>query len=160
MSDATTTVDTYLAMWNETDPKHRAQLIERAWAGDGRYVDPMLEAEGHAAISEMVAGVQAKFPGHRFRRLSGIDTHHDQLRFAWDLVSPEGAVVVAGLDIGALASDGRLRRITGFFGAGLTNCCGARVSGSQGRLSATSSAGMFEPPTGITMYCRPRATYV
>ena len=68
----------------------------------------LLEAEGHAAISEMVAGVQAKFPGHRFRRLSGIDTHHDQLRFAWDLVSPEGAVVVAGLDIGALASDGRL----------------------------------------------------
>ena len=76
----------------------------------------MLEAEGHAAISEMVAGVQAKFPGHRFRRRSGVDTHHDQLRFAWDLVNPEGTVVVAGLDIGALASDGRLRRITGFFG--------------------------------------------
>src|SRR5436309_1616811 len=87
----------------------------------------MLEAEGHAAISEMVAGVQAKFPGHRFRRLSGIDTHHDQLRFAWDLVSPEGAVVVAGLDIGALASDGRLRRITGFFGSGLTDMEGPAV---------------------------------
>jgi len=70
----------------------------------------MLEAEGHAAISEMVAGVQAKFP---FRRRSGVDTHHDQLRFAWDLVNPEGTVVVAGIDIGALASDGRLRRITG-----------------------------------------------
>jgi len=76
MTDATTIVDTYLAMWNETDPECRAQLIERAWAGEGRYVDPMVEAEGHAAISEMVAGV----------------------------------------DIGALASDGRLRRITGFFG--------------------------------------------
>ena len=35
---------------------------------------------------------------------------------SWDLVTPEGAVVVAGVDIGALASDGRLRRITGFFG--------------------------------------------
>jgi len=76
----------------------------------------MLEAEGHAAISEMVAGVQAKFPAHRFRRLSAVDMHHDQLRFVWDLVTPEGAVVVAGVDIGALASDGRLRRITGFFG--------------------------------------------
>ena len=116
MNDATTIVDTYLAMWNETDPKRRAQLIARAWASDGRYVDPMLEAEGHAAISEMVAGVQAKFPGHRFRRLSGVDTHHDQLRFAWDLVTPEGAVVVAGIDVGALGPDGRLRRITGFFG--------------------------------------------
>ena len=76
----------------------------------------MLEAERHAAIGEMVAGVQAKFPAHRFRRLSAVDMHHDQLRFVWDLVTPEGAVVVAGVDIGALASDGRLRRITGFFG--------------------------------------------
>ena len=76
----------------------------------------MLEAEGHAAIGEMVAGVQTKFPVHRFRRLSAVDMHHDQLRFVWDLVTPEGAVVVAGVDIGALASDGRLPRITGFFG--------------------------------------------
>jgi len=67
----------------------------------------MLEARGHAALGEMVAGVQAKFPGHRFRRRSGVDTHHDQLRFAWDLVTPDGAVVV---------TDGRLERITGFFG--------------------------------------------
>ena len=67
----------------------------------------MLEARGHAALGEMVAGVQAKFPGHRFRKRSGVDTHHDQLRFAWDLVTPDGAVVV---------TDGRLERITGFFG--------------------------------------------
>jgi hypothetical protein len=116
MSDVTKTVDTYLAAWNETDPRGRAQLIERAWTGDGAYVDPMLEAAGHAAIGEMVAGVQAKFPGHRFRRGSGVDAHHDQLRFAWDLVAPDGSVVVAGVDIGTLAPDGRLRRITGFFG--------------------------------------------
>jgi hypothetical protein len=116
MGDATTIVDTYLAMWNETDPKRRAQLIEQAWAGHCRYVDPMLEAEGHAALAEMVAGVQAKFPGHRFRRRSGVDAHHDQLRFAWDLVAPDGAVVVAGVDVGALGADGRLQRITGFFG--------------------------------------------
>jgi len=60
--------------------------------------------------------VQAKFPGHRFRRRSGVDTHHNQLRFAWDLVSPDGTVIVAGVDVGALAVDGRLQRITGFFG--------------------------------------------
>ena len=116
MGDATTIVDTYLAMWNETDARRRAQLIERAWTGDGRYADPMLEAQGHAALSDMVAGVHAKFPGHRFRRRSGVDAHHDQLRFAWDLVAPDGAVVVAGIDVGALAADGRLERITGFFG--------------------------------------------
>jgi len=117
MSDVKTTVDTYLAMWNEADPTRRAKHIERAWTDDARYVDPMLEAAGHAALSEMVTGVQARFPGHRFRRVSGIDIHHDQLRFAWELVAPDGAVVVAGIDVGVLAADGRLRRITGFFGA-------------------------------------------
>ena len=116
MNDIATTVDAYLAMWNETDAARRAAHIERVWTSDGRYVDPMLEAEGRAALSEMVADVHAQFPGHRFRRVSGIDAHHDQLRFAWDLVAPDGAVVVAGIDIGILTADGRLERITGFFG--------------------------------------------
>src|SRR5215813_9380700 len=116
MSEVTAVVDTYLAMWNETDPGRRRAHVERAWAEDGRYVDPMLEAAGHAAIGEMVAGVQARFPGHRFRRTSGVDAHHDQVRFGWVLAGPDGAVTVAGIDVGEVASDGRLRRITGFFG--------------------------------------------
>jgi hypothetical protein len=82
----------------------------------GRYVDPRQDAEGHAAIGEMVAEVQAKFPGHRFRRISAIDSHHDQLRFAWDLAASDGSVLVAGIDVGLLAPDGRLLCITGFFG--------------------------------------------
>ena len=115
MSDVTTTVDTYLAMWNETDPAKRADLIEQAWTTDGRYVDPMLEADGHAAIGDMVDTVQRTYPGQQFRRLSGIDAHHDHLRFAWELAG-DGTVTVQGIDIGELADDGRFTRITGFFG--------------------------------------------
>ncbi len=116
MSDVTTVVDTYLAMWNEDDPTARAGLIDGAWADDGSYVDPLLEATGPTALSQMVDGVHAQFPGHRFRRRSGIDAHHDRIRFAWDLVAPDGAVTVAGVDVGVLADDGRLASITGFFG--------------------------------------------
>ncbi|MGD9891683.1 MAG: nuclear transport factor 2 family protein [Dehalococcoidia bacterium] len=115
-SNATATVDTYIAMWNETDPTKRAELIERAWASDGRYLDPQLEADGAAAISGMVAAVHERFPGHRFRRVSGVDQHHDQIRFGWELFAPDGSVTVGGIDIGELTADGRLRRITGFFG--------------------------------------------
>jgi hypothetical protein len=64
----------------------------------------------------MVAGVHAQFPGYRFRRLSGVDTHHEQVRFAWELANDDGEVAVAGIDVGELAQDGRLRQITGFFG--------------------------------------------
>jgi len=116
MSDVATTVDTYLAMWNETDADRRAALIEQAWALDGRYVDPLIEADGHTELSAMVAGVHAQFPGHRFRRTTTVDNHHDRVRFGWELVAPDGTRTVAGIDVGALASDGRLQQITGFFG--------------------------------------------
>ena len=109
-------VDRYLAAWNETDLALRAQLIAGVWATDGRLIDPPLAAEGHAAIGEMAAALQAQFPGHRFRRTSGIDAHHDQLRFAWALVGPDGTPALTGLDVGEVNADGRLRRITGFFG--------------------------------------------
>ena len=116
MSDVTTVVDTYLEMWNEDDPGRRAEHIERAWTSDGSYVDPRLEADGHRALSDMVSAVQQQYPGHRFRRTSGVDSHHDQVRFGWELAATDGAITVAGVDVGTIAHDGRLLSITGFFG--------------------------------------------
>ena len=110
-------IERYLAAWNEPDRDRRAALVADVWAADGRLIDPPRAAAGHAGIAEMGAALQAQFPGHRFRRASGIDAHHDQFRFAWELVGPDGAVALAGLDVGELAPDGRLRRVTGFFGA-------------------------------------------
>jgi SnoaL-like protein len=116
VSDVDATIDTYLQLLNETDAERRAALVERVWTPDARWVDPPLESEGYTGISDMVGGIHEHFPGHRFRRVSGIDTHHDRLRFAWELVAPDGTVVVAGIDVGELAADGRLQRVTGFFG--------------------------------------------
>ena len=50
------------------------------------------------------------------RRTTGIDSHHDTLRYGWELVGPDGTVVAIGLDVGVLADDGRLRRVNGFLG--------------------------------------------
>jgi hypothetical protein len=116
VNDLTTTVDTYLSAYGEPDATRRAELIGRAWAADGRLVDPPLAAEGHGGIGDMAAAMQERFTDYRFRRVSGIDEHHGQFRFAWELVGPDGAVAVSGMDVGELAEDGWLRRITGFFG--------------------------------------------
>jgi hypothetical protein len=103
-------------MWNEADPARRAEIIRTAWADDGAYWDPMLEAVGHEAMSGMVDAVQAQFPGQRFRRTSGIDAHHALVRFGWELAAADGSVTVAGIDVGVVGPDGRLTRIAGFFG--------------------------------------------
>ena len=116
MNDLTTTVDTYLSAWTEANPTRRAELIERVWADGGQLIDPPMAVEGYTGISDMMTALQTQFPGHQFRRASGIDAHHAYLRFAWELVGPDGGVAIAGLDVGEVAADGRLRRITGFFG--------------------------------------------
>ena len=120
MSDTTidtTTIDRYFDMWNTEDEADRRAAIADAWATDARYVDPLLEADGHDGLAAMVAGVQAHYPGQRFRRTTDVDAHHDVVRFGWELFAPDGTVTVAGIDIGELDGDGKLRRITGFFGA-------------------------------------------
>jgi hypothetical protein len=116
MTTDTDIIDTYIDMWNEQDADKRRVLIDKAWADEPSYLDPQLEAEGRDGLSDMVATVHQHYPGHVFRRRSDVDVHHDRIRFAWDLVAPDGAVFVAGIDVGEVAEDGRLRRITGFFG--------------------------------------------
>jgi hypothetical protein len=116
MNDLTTTIDTYLAAWTEPDPARRTALVAQVWAGDGRLIDPPLTAEAHDGISAMMAALQGQFPGHTFRRASGIDEHHGQFRFAWELVGPDGAAALSGIDVGEIGADGKLSRIAGFFG--------------------------------------------
>jgi SnoaL-like domain len=115
--DITATVDAYVAMFNETDDARRLELTRRAFADDGSFVDPMFSASGGPqAISEVIGGAQAQFPGHVLTRTSGIDAHHAVVRFSWQLADEDGTVTVPGLDIGVIAEDGRLSRIAGFFG--------------------------------------------
>jgi len=111
-----TVVEAYLGMWNETDAAVRAQLIETAWVDTGYYQDPLLEAKGHDGLSAMVAGFHDQYPGYAFRQAGGIDAHHELARFGWELVAPDGSVFIAGIDVAAIAPDGRLARIAGFFG--------------------------------------------
>ncbi|MHB8466116.1 MAG: nuclear transport factor 2-like protein [Acidimicrobiales bacterium] len=116
MTDVAATVDRYLSAYNETDAAARMALLKDAFTADGQLIDPPLDGVGHQGISDMMAAVHQQFAGHTFRRSSGIDEHHGHLRYGWQLLDPTGQVVLAGTDVGQLAPDGRLARITGFFG--------------------------------------------
>jgi hypothetical protein len=116
MQDTATLVDTYFEMWRTTDAARRAELVAQAFTEDGRHVDQHADASGHADLTEMIAGVHAGFPGFRMARTSGVDRFGDQLRFAWELNAADGTPIVAGLDVAELGPDGRLQRVTGFWG--------------------------------------------
>lgn len=109
-------IDTYLSTWNETDGAKRAELIAASLGDDLWYRDPMLEADGLAAYDQMIAAVQAQFPGLVMRRTSGVDAHRDLVRFTWALGEPGAEPVFAGLDVAEFDDGGKLHRIIGFAG--------------------------------------------
>ena len=115
MTYHTDLIDRYIAMWNEADAKRRRDLIAQTWSEAASYVDTAVQGAGHAGIDAMVASVQQRFPGHRFRRTGAVEAHNDRVRFGWDLAPAGGEPIVTGTDFGVIAADGRLSAITGFF---------------------------------------------
>jgi len=104
----------YLATWNETDPAARRAAVDDLFSPAARYTDPLADAEGRSAIEATIAAVQERFPGFAFRLLGGVDAHHDQLRFAWELGPAGQEAPIAGFDVAVLDADGRIAGVFGF----------------------------------------------
>jgi hypothetical protein len=108
-------VQHYLATWNETDTDTRRALIERHWADDPRYTDPLAEVRGRDQLDATIAAVQGQFPGFVFTALSEADSHHAQARFTWGLGPADAPEpVVVGFDVVTTDADGRIETVLGF----------------------------------------------
>jgi hypothetical protein len=116
MSDVSTLIDRYLAAYGDPDKTRRAQAVGSLWAEHGQLIDPPLSATGHAQIVAQADALLSQFPGHRFRRSSGVDSHHGFARYAWQLLDPAGAVALEGCDVAQIDAQGRLVQVVGFFG--------------------------------------------
>ena len=116
MGSTAETVRTYAAAWNEPDAVARMRMLEECWADDGLYCDPQADHRGRDALSATIAAMHASAPGARIELTSGIDQHHNQIRFSWAFRTADGATPISGIDVGELAADGRLARIVGYWG--------------------------------------------
>ncbi len=108
-------VDQHLEAYSEPRPQRRLTILRAIWATDGELVDPPFAATGHDEISTTIGAVHEHYPAHSFRRASAVEAHHDAARYIWEMVAPNGMVAITGVDVVQIV-DGRLRRVTGFFG--------------------------------------------
>ncbi|HYF18771.1 MAG TPA: nuclear transport factor 2 family protein [Ramlibacter sp.] len=108
-------VDAHLGAYCEPDAARRQAAIARLWHPEGRLVDPPMAAAGHAGIDAQAAQLLQHFPGHRFARTTGVEAHHEFLRYGWALRDAAGADVLRGTDFVRLDVDGRLLNVVGFF---------------------------------------------
>jgi hypothetical protein len=115
MTDLTSIVDEYLAIWNETDAADRRQKIEDLWAADGTYTDPLAAVSGRDGFDQLIGAAQQQFAGLQFVRGATFDEHHSVVRFTWDLVPAPGAEpVVIGFDVAEVNEEGQISNVYGF----------------------------------------------
>jgi hypothetical protein len=118
MSNANESVVRYLAAWNEPDAKRRRDLVAKAWTEDGSYVDGARDGRGYDALSAMIGTAQDHFPGYRLHLASGIEAHHDYVRFSWVAGgTAESPLYIKGTDFAVLSNDGRIQSVVGFIDA-------------------------------------------
>jgi SnoaL-like domain len=111
-----TVVQKYAQAWNEPSETVRRELLEASWADRGQYTDPTAHVDGRDDLVLHIGGFHRRWPGARIEISSGVDVHHQVIRFKWQMIGPDGAITLEGMDFGELAADGRLQRIVGFFG--------------------------------------------
>jgi hypothetical protein len=109
-------VTQYLAAWNEPDDTARHGLLAQCWSDSGVYLDPNVSLPGRDALATKIGEVLASRPGARLEFMSGIDVHHNVVRFLWRLVRVDGTCGDTSIDFGEIGADGRLVKIVGFFG--------------------------------------------
>jgi hypothetical protein len=123
--------DGYVALWNESDPERRRELIADLWTEDCRHIlqppqemreiaarpgiglTARLEADGHAELESRAASAYEQFVAQgafHFRRRDNVERLEDVVKFNWEMVSPDGDVAAVGLEFLVLAPDGRIRR--------------------------------------------------
>jgi hypothetical protein len=118
MSNVNEIVVRYLSVWNERDATQRRDLVAKTWSEDGTYVDGARQGAGYGGIDAMIAKAQETFPGYRLALASGIETHHQYVRFSWVAGgTAEAPLYIKGTDIGTIADDGRLKSVIGFVDA-------------------------------------------
>jgi hypothetical protein len=122
--DVNQAVVNYIAIWSERDAKRRRALIAQTWSEDGSYVGPSRQSVGHDAIDAMIATAQqqsvlplaqGQSPEWRMSLASGVDTHHNYVRFSWTVGGTADApLYTKGTVFAILAADGRLKSVIGF----------------------------------------------
>jgi hypothetical protein len=113
----------YAEAWNTPDATKRRELLDIGLSNDCSYTDPAYEVRGKEELADHIGrsfsgeAYDGLGAGARIPLSSGLDQHHGMFRFTWVLIEPqEQQILLEDMDFVELAADGRLQRITGFFG--------------------------------------------
>lgn len=112
----TQSLDFFGKAWNEPDAAKREALINDAWVENGEFIDPMNQIKGRKNLLPILTDFITRYPGTEVIQTSAIDQHHSVYRVSWKIILANGEPLIEGTDFGEFNKDGKITRITSFFG--------------------------------------------
>ncbi|MGU3650280.1 nuclear transport factor 2 family protein [Mycolicibacterium sp. A43C] len=95
-----------LAVFNERDPRARADAIATTYADDVRWTDDEGVVTGHAALNDKAAQLQAGLTGMHFAAAGPVRQTRGLGFLAWEVRRDEDDIaVMTGFDIALVAED-------------------------------------------------------
>jgi len=108
-------IDGWFAMWSITDPAGRESALRDIAAAGVLYRDRFSAVEGAADLVPHVAAFQQHMPGLRFERSGAVRECQGYALADWKALSADGQQRAAGTSAFAIASDGRIAAVVGFW---------------------------------------------
>lgn len=103
----------YIDLWNERSEAGRKARLTTGWTGDATYIDPIANAAGSDALSQLIGGVQQQFPDFVFCLKGTPDGHSNFVRFSWGLGPAGQDPIIEGTDFVVCDGD-KIASVTGF----------------------------------------------
>ena len=110
-------MESYAAAWNAPSHEECVELLAKAWAGEGEFVNPALEVPlvGIEALATYIAETNEQFAGHLTVPVGEMVAHNSYALGAWRYVGPDGLTTVEGWTFMEFGESGLIRRVVQFF---------------------------------------------
>jgi hypothetical protein len=101
----------YAAVWNEADADARRKAIPGLWSTEVSLYNRVREYHGLRGIEQATQRSCDLFvaKGYTFRPRRQARTHHDAIRFDWEMLDPNGVLDTLGTQFMVLDAQGRIR---------------------------------------------------
>jgi len=113
---ASALADRFFALWSETDPGQRRAELGRVAVPDLAFRDPYSCTDGADDLVAHIGASQRFMPGVVLRRRGEARLCQGTALVDWEVEGPDGAVRARGTNVFELAPDGRIAKVTGFWG--------------------------------------------
>lgn len=101
----------YIAMWHEADPARRRERIAALWSPEGENCNRQSVSRGWDALQTRVTGAWEKWirdGNYRFRAAREPTSHHNVMKFDWEMATASGERDSGGVSFFVLDADGRI----------------------------------------------------